>query len=133
MNLKTMTLEAIMEFYESKCIKRNSKVNIDMVVGAGYKDGENIGRLIRKETSCSENILFTLERDLKESYMLLRNKEVADLLKYIFSIWNFEPWMDIKLMIQHETVFETYLYHFILGLSNSFMERAANCRKCMSK
>lgn len=134
MDLKTMKVPAIVELYNSGCINENNEVNGGLVEGAGYEDGEKLGIEICQATPCSlSKTLFALERDLKESYQVLGNEAIGVMLECMFEMWEFESWKAVELMLQHDEVFETYLYHFILGISDSFMGRAANCRMCMAQ
>lgn len=134
MDLNKMTAPTIMELYITGCIDNKNEVNIGLVEGAGYEDGEKLAIQMCQGTLCDENkILFTWERDLKESYQDLNNEDMAVILECMFEIWECEPWKEFKLLVQHDEVFETYLHHLILGISDGFMERAANCRKCLAQ
>lgn len=134
MKLKTITWTALMELYGTGCVNDNDEVNIGLVEGAGYEDGEKLGMQICQKTPCNiSRALFTFERDLKESYQSVGNEAMAELLEFVFETWEFEPWKAVEVMVQHDKLFDTYLHHFILGLSDSFMERAANCRNCAAQ
>lgn len=134
MQLKTMTLTALMKLFNSGCINDDNEVNTDLVGEAGYEDGVKLGIKICQAMPCSvSKDLFTLERDLKENYQVLCNKEIAAMLDCMFKIWEFEAWQQLEVMLQHDEIFETYLHHFILGISDSFIERAAGCRKCRAE
>jgi hypothetical protein len=126
-----MDIKAIIELYKAGCFDEKGGLNFGLVEGAGYRDGEKIGILLCNMVPCeATSLLFIAENALKESYRLLDNEDIAFILECLFDIFDFKPWMEMKVMADCEEVMGSYLQHFLTGLSDALLERATHCREC---
>ena len=131
---RKMDKKVIIELFEAGCVDLTGETNIGLIEEKAYHDGERLGIMVCQLTPCeATGLLLTAENALKESFRLLDNKQFAELLDSAFVILDFEPWQSVEILVSSSEVFESYVQHFILGLSDAFLERALHCRSCRAQ